>query len=62
MNTIQDAINTLSDKEKEQHSELIKECLQREKELEQLNLSQLCTDFLNLVTLTTLPEDAFYNA
>ena len=52
---IQDYISTLTDEEKEQHKDLIKESLERETEIEELfkeirdNTEKLCNIFQNMV-------------
>ncbi|MCP4651606.1 MAG: hypothetical protein GY853_16210 [PVC group bacterium] len=57
---IQEIVNTLSDNEKLIHKDIIQECMDREQQLNELNLKQSLTDFFYLFTLQNLNDDNFF--
>lgn len=57
---INDIVNTLTEEEKEQHKELIKECLEREKIIEECNTAENFKEFIAKLILASLPDEKFF--
>jgi len=57
---IQDIIDTLTEEEKEQHKELVEECLNKEKMLENCNGAKSLKELVDKLFLALLPDKNFF--